>query len=68
MCTMKLKREDLLLYAITDRSWLREGETLAAVTEKILAAGATCLQLREKKASREEMLALCRELLPICRK
>lgn len=65
---MKLKREDLLLYAITDRSWLREGETLASVTEEILAAGATCLQLREKHAGREELLALCRELLPICRK
>ena len=64
---MKLKREDLLLYAITDRSWLREGESLASVTEEILKGGATCLQLREKAAGQEEMVRLARELLPLCR-
>ena len=64
---MKLKREDLLLYAITDRSWLRKGGSLASVTEEILKGGATCLQLREKAAGQEEMVRLARELLPLCR-
>lgn len=44
---MKFDKKDLLLYAITDRSWLG-GETLYAQTEKALRGGATFLQLREK--------------------
>lgn len=42
-------RRAMRLYAVTDRAWLREGETLAGVCEKALANGATFLQLREKE-------------------
>lgn len=41
------KKEDLLLYAVTDRSWLN-GETLYAQVEKALKGGVTFVQLREK--------------------
>lgn len=47
MNTHKDLAEKLLLYAITDRSWLN-GRTLYACTEEALKGGATCLQLREK--------------------
>lgn len=41
-------RRAMLLYAVTDRGWLKEGETLSGVCEKVLARGATFLQIREK--------------------
>ena len=40
-----VKNEDLLLYAVTDRHWLRE-ETLYDQVEKALKGGATFIQLR----------------------
>ena len=36
------------LYAVTDRMWLKKGETLPEVVEQVLKNGATFLQLREK--------------------
>ena len=44
---MKFAKEDLLLYAVTDRHWLKD-ETLENQVEKALQGGATFLQLREK--------------------
>ena len=41
-------RKAMLLYAVTDQMWLKEGESLADVCEKVLANGATFLQIREK--------------------
>lgn len=41
-------RSSLLLYAVTDRTWLKEGENLAAVCGQVLENGATMLQIREK--------------------
>ena len=48
---MKCDKRDLLLYAVTDRSW-SEGTTLGAQVEEALRGGATFVQLREKKADR----------------
>lgn len=49
---MKFTKDDLkrsmLLYAVTDRSWLKNGETLAAVCEQAIKNGVTFLQIREK--------------------
>ena len=42
----------MLLYAVTDRSWLN-GETLYDQVEKALKGGVTLVQLREKKLDRE---------------
>ncbi|MCI2056403.1 MAG: thiamine phosphate synthase [Oscillibacter sp.] len=41
-------RSSMLLYAITDRMWLKPGQTLSEVTEQVLQNGATFLQIREK--------------------
>ena len=53
---MKISPEQLKLYAVTDRIWLKPDETLASVTEELLRAGVSCVQLREKNASDEEIL------------
>lgn len=59
--------EDLLLYAVTDRSWLN-GETLYSQVEKALKGGATFVQLREKELDREHFLEEAKELKELCRK
>lgn len=41
-------RRNLLLYAITDRSWLR-GRSLESVVRQAILGGATFIQFREKK-------------------
>ena len=51
-----IERNQLTLYAVSDRSWLKPGETLASVTETLLSAGVTCVQLCEKYQSDEEIL------------
>ena len=60
-------REAMLLYAVTDRAWLR-GRTLADCVRQAIAGGATFVQLREKEAPRSETVAFGRELSRICRK
>lgn len=64
---MKLDRESLLLYAVTDRAWLH-GRKLAEDVEKALLGGATFVQLREKDASFEEFLEQAQELKKVCKK
>ena len=49
---MEFRREQLKVYAITDRSWLGE-QTLAQAVESALAGGATMVQLREKHLDEE---------------
>ena len=39
-------RKAMLLYAVTDQMWLKEGETLTDVVESVLQNGATFLQLK----------------------
>ncbi len=51
----KIKKEDMRLYAVTDRTWLH-GRTLAEVVEEALRSGVTFLQLREKTLTEEEFL------------
>lgn len=64
---MKLNKEDLLLYAVTDRSWLN-GETLYSQVEKALKGGATFIQLREKTLNEAAFLAEAKEIKELCRK
>lgn len=44
---MKVDKEDMLLYVVTDRSWL-QNDKLENQVEVIVKAGATMIQLREK--------------------
>ena len=64
---MKVERRHMLLYAVTDRSWLH-GQSLVYAVEEVLAGGATMLQLREKHLEHRDFLAQAQELLPLCRK
>ena len=63
---MKINARQLNLYAVTDRSWLKPGETLVSVTEELLKAGVTCVQLREKHMSDEEILKEASLLKDLC--
>ena len=65
---MNISEKDLLLYLVTDRHWLKEGETLEQVVETALQNGVTCVQLREKNADYEEFLSLAQKLRPLCKK
>ena len=64
---MKCGKRDLLLYAVTDRSW-SEGTTLGAQVEEALRGGATFVQLREKKLTGEALRAEALEIQAVCRR
>ena len=64
---MKCDKDNLLLYAVTDRSWLN-GQTLYEQVEQALEGGATFVQLREKKLDEEHFLEEAREIKELCRK
>ncbi len=57
----------MLLYAVTDRSWLR-GKTVAQQVEEALKGGATFIQLREKELDYASFLAEAFEVKAICQK
>ena len=67
---MKFSRDEIrramLLYAVTDRSWLREGESLSGVCREVLKGGATFLQIREKDLDEASFEAEARELKELC--
>ena len=56
-----MKKEDLLLYGITDRYWLN-GRNLADDVELALKGGTTMLQLREKNLDEEKFYSGAVEL------
>lgn len=64
---MKCDKKELLLYAVTDRSWLGE-QTLYEQVEEALRGGATFIQLREKELDDEAFLAEAIEIQALCRK
>ena len=61
-----MNREQLKLYAVTDRSWLGN-ETLYEQVEKALKGGATMVQLREKELDEAAFRKEAEELLKLCR-
>ena len=63
---MKLNKEDLLLYAVTDRMWLN-GRTLKEVVKESLDGGVTFLQLREKNLDDKHFLEEAVELQELCK-
>lgn len=62
---MKCDKKDLLLYAVTDRSWL-DGRTLKEVVKESLDGGVTFVQLREKNLDQEHFLQEAKELKELC--
>lgn len=67
MKTKNVKKEDMLLYAVTDRHWL-DGETLYSQVEKTLEGGTTFVQLREKELDEEHFLEEAKEIKKLCAK
>ncbi len=67
---MKFSREEIrqamLIYGITDRTWLKPGESLSGVCREILEHGVTFLQIREKNLAQEAFLEEARELKDLC--
>lgn len=63
---MKMQPEQIKLYAVTDRAWLKTGECLCDVVEELLKAGVTLVQLREKCMEDEAFIREARELKEVC--
>lgn len=64
---MLFNRDSLLLYAVTDRSWIGK-QTLYEQIEEALKGGATCVQLREKKLDEDSFLKEAVEIRQLCHK
>ena len=64
---MKCDKKSLLLYAVTDRTWLN-GDTLYEQVEKAIKGGVTFVQLREKNLDEESFLREALEIQKLCRK
>ena len=64
---MKCDKKDLILYAVTDRTWLGN-MTLYEQVEEAIKGGATFVQLREKELDDETFLKEAFEIKALCRK
>jgi len=64
---MKCDKKDLLLYAVTDRTWLGN-KTLSEQVEEALRGGVTCVQLREKELDDTSFLKEAFEIQKLCRR
>lgn len=64
--SMNITKKQLKLYAVTDRTWLKN-ETLLQQVEKALKGGATMVQLREKHLDEGDFEKEAREILTLCR-
>lgn len=60
-------RKAMLLYAVTDQSWLKDGETLLDVVKEVLKNGATFLQIREKDLNEADFETEAKKLQDICK-
>lgn len=64
---MNCDRKDLLLYAVTDRSWLK-GQTLCEQVEQALKGGVSFLQIREKELDEQDFFEEAQIIQKLCRK
>ncbi|NLL70518.1 MAG: thiamine phosphate synthase [Epulopiscium sp.] len=64
---MRWDKKKMLLYAVTDRSWLGQ-KTLVTQVEDALKGGATCIQLREKELDHKSFLKEAFEIKALCNK
>lgn len=63
---MNCDKKDLILYAVTDRSWVGR-QTLYQQVEQAIRGGATFVQLREKNLDQDAFLMEAREIQKLCR-
>lgn len=59
-------KEAMLVYAVTDRTWLH-GQTLAQQVEAALKGGATCIQLREKSMDTASFVKEAHAIRALCK-
>ena len=64
---MRCDKKHMLLYAVTDRTWVGE-QTLYKQVEEALRGGVTCVQLREKELGDAAFLQEAKELCALCRR
>ena len=62
---MNVAREQILLYAVTDRSWLN-GHTLEEQVEQALKGGVSLVQLREKKLDWKQFYTQAVRMKELC--
>lgn len=62
---MKFNKDMLLLYAVTDRSWVGQ-QTLCEQIEDALKGGVTLVQLREKNLDEEEFIREAIKVKELC--
>ncbi|GKQ42200.1 thiamine-phosphate synthase [Companilactobacillus sp. RD055328] len=62
---MRLKNNDLTLYAVTDRTWLNN-RSLAQCVEQAIQGGVTLVQLREKQLEYTAFVELANEIKQVC--
>ena len=65
---MNIQREDLRLYAVTDRAWAADGDALMDQIEAAVRGGVRVVQLREKGLDRAAFLAEARRFTALCRR
>lgn len=63
---MKFYNEQLKLYAITDRQWLKKDQSLFDIVEQALDGGATMIQVREKSLDEISFIKEVKEIIPLC--
>ena len=64
---MKCDNHTMLLYAVTDRSWVGK-QTLYQQVESALKGGVTCVQLREKELDEAAFLQEAVEIHALCQR
>jgi len=64
---MKINKNSMLLYAVTDRTWL-DGDSLENQVELAVNNGVTFLQLREKDLGFDEFVELAKSMKTIANK
>jgi len=64
---MNVSKENMLLYVVTDRTWLN-GNNLHQQVEEIIKSGATFIQLREKNLDYDSFVAEGKEIRRITEK
>lgn len=63
-----MNTSDLFLYAVTERSCIKNDLSLAEAVELALKGGVTMVQLREKELGFDEFVSSAREIKELCRK
>lgn len=62
-----MKSDSLLLYAVTDRSYIGK-KSLSQKVQEVIEGGATFIQLREKNLNQADLLLEAKEIQALCKK